>query len=129
MTSLLSGARDNFLQQRSLSRARDVRDQLVKLCDRVELKVSSDNDPIKIRKAISSGYFQNACRLNRDGQSYRTVKSGLAGHVHPSSVLTEDAAKPKWVLYYELVLTSKEFMRSVMPIEPEWLVEVGTALL
>ncbi|KAK5003492.1 Cyclin-dependent kinase catalytic subunit, partial [Cryomyces antarcticus] len=33
-------ARENFLQQRSLTRARDVRDQLAKLCDRVEVTVS-----------------------------------------------------------------------------------------
>lgn len=32
---------------------------------------------------------------------------------------------PKWVLYHELVLTSKEYMRSVMPLKPEWLAEVA----
>lgn len=32
---------------------------------------------------------------------------------------------PKWVIYHELVLTSKEYMRNVMPIQPEWLVEVA----
>lgn len=32
---------------------------------------------------------------------------------------------PKWVLYHELVLTSKEYMRSVMPLKPEWLTEVA----
>jgi pre-mRNA-splicing factor ATP-dependent RNA helicase DHX16 len=32
---------------------------------------------------------------------------------------------PKWVIYYELVLTSKEYMRSNMPLKPEWLTEVA----
>ena len=31
----------------------------------------------------------------------------------------------KWVIYYELVLTSKEYMRSNMPLKPEWLTEVA----
>jgi pre-mRNA-splicing factor ATP-dependent RNA helicase DHX16 len=31
--------------------------------------------------------------------------------------------KAKWVLFSELWATSKEWMRSVMPIEPEWLTE------
>lgn len=36
-------ARENFLQQRSLNRARDVRDQLARLCDRVEVSTASSS--------------------------------------------------------------------------------------
>lgn len=32
---------------------------------------------------------------------------------------------PRWVVYQELVLTSKEFMRTVSEIKPDWLVEVA----
>lgn len=32
-------------------------------------------------------------------------------------------SKPRWVIYYELVLTSKEYMRQVMEIQPNWLLE------
>ncbi|KAK3112154.1 hypothetical protein LTR53_011857 [Teratosphaeriaceae sp. CCFEE 6253] len=118
-------ARENFLQQRSLTRARDVRDQLLKLCDRVEVTPSSCGaaDLPPIQRAIAAGFFPNAARLQRGGDSYRTVKNNLTVHIHPSSVLME--VRPKWVLFYELVLTSKEFMRSVMPLRPEWLTEVA----
>ncbi|KAF2273933.1 P-loop containing nucleoside triphosphate hydrolase protein [Westerdykella ornata] len=118
-------AQSNFLQQRSLQRARDVRDQLVKLCERVEVEISSaPNDHVKIRKAILSGYFQNAARLNRDGQSYTTLGNArMSVYLHPSSVLRE--SRPKLVCFHELVLTSKEYMRNAMPIEPEWLEEVA----
>jgi pre-mRNA-splicing factor ATP-dependent RNA helicase DHX16 len=34
-------------------------------------------------------------------------------------------ALPKWVIYHELVLTSKEFMRSVIEIDPKWLLEIA----
>lgn len=118
-------ARENFLQQRSLTRARDVRDQLAKLCDRVEVTVSSagsSNLP-PIQRAIAAGFFPNAARLQRGGDSYRTVKNNMTVHIHPSSVLLE--VKPKWVIFHELVLTSKEFMRSVMPLQAEWLTEVA----
>nr|POE52022.1 pre-mrna-splicing factor atp-dependent rna helicase-like protein cdc28 [Quercus suber] len=118
-------ARENFLQQRSLTRARDVRDQLTKLCDRVEVTLSSAgaaNLP-PIQKSIAAGFFPNAARLQRNGDSYRTVKNNLTVHIHPSSVLLE--VKPKWVIFYELVLTSKEFMRSVLPLQAEWLTEVA----
>ncbi|KAK5149325.1 hypothetical protein LTR04_007200 [Oleoguttula sp. CCFEE 6159] len=118
-------ARENFLQQRSLTRARDVRDQLAKLCDRVEVTVSSvgAGDMVPIQKAIAAGFFPNAARLQKGGDSYRTVKNNMTVYLHPSSVLME--TRPKWAVYYELVLTSKEYMRSVMPLKPEWLTEVA----
>ena len=118
-------ARENFLQQRTLTRARDVRDQLAKLCDRVEVAPSTcgaSNLP-PIQRAITAGFFPNAARLQRSGDSYRTVKNNLTVHIHPSSVLME--VKPKWVIFFELVLTSKEFMRSVLPVKNEWLTELA----
>jgi pre-mRNA-splicing factor ATP-dependent RNA helicase DHX16 len=118
-------AKENFLQHRSLNRARDVRDQLVKLCERVGVTISTvgANDMVPIQKAITAGFFPNAARLQRGGDSYRTVKNGLTVYIHPSSVMME--VKPKWVIFYELVLTSKEYMRNVMPIQSEWLVEAA----
>lgn len=121
--------RENFLQERSLKRARDVKDQLVKLCDRVEVEVSSlaeggaNADEPVLLKALTSGFFPNAARLNRGGDSYRTVKTGLSVALHPSSVLLED--RPRWIIFYELVFTSREFCRSCFALKPEWLLEVA----
>lgn len=118
-------SRENFLQQRSLTRARDVRDQLAKLCDRVEVSVSTcgSTNLVPIQKAITAGFFPNAARLQRGGDSYRTVKNGQTVYLHPSSTLFE--VNPRWVIYFELVLTSKEYMRSNMPLQAEWLIEVA----
>ncbi|KAI4211056.1 MAG: hypothetical protein LQ351_006176 [Letrouitia transgressa] len=118
-------SRENFLQQRSLNRARDVRDQLAKLCDRVEVTITSvgANDLVPIQKSLAAGFFPNAARLQKGGDSYRTVKNGMTVYIHPSSVLFE--INPRWVIFYELVLTSKEYMRSNMPIQPEWLTEAA----
>ncbi|KAK9248795.1 P-loop containing nucleoside triphosphate hydrolase protein [Lipomyces tetrasporus] len=120
-------AAENFLQYKSLCRARDVRDQLSRLCERVGVKLSSagtqENGIVNIQKSITSGFFSNTARLTRNGESYRTVKTSQTVYIHPSSVLYKK--KPKWILYHELVLTSKEFMRNCMPIEPSWLLEVS----
>ncbi|KAK0658833.1 Pre-mRNA-splicing factor ATP-dependent RNA helicase-like protein cdc28 [Lasiodiplodia hormozganensis] len=122
-------AKENFLQQKSLSRARDVRDQLSRLCDRVEVTITScgANDLHPIMKSLVAGFFPNAARLQRGGDSYRTVKNGMTTYIHPSSVLTKTGDSPhRFVMYYELVLTSKEYMRNVMPIPtPAWLNEVA----
>ncbi len=120
-------ARENFLQQRSLTRARDVRDQLAKLCERVEVAPSScgaaNIDPIK--KALAAGFFPNAAIMQRDGSSYRTVKNNTTVYIHPSSVLARADPPEKTVIYYELVQTTKEYMRSCLPIQRRWLAEVA----
>lgn len=43
--------------------------------------------------------------------------------IHPSSVLAN--IKPKWILYNEIVVTSKKFMREVSEIKVEWLIELA----
>ena len=53
---------EQFLQFKSLSRARDIRDQLAGLCERVEVVIQSNpnsNDITPVQKAITSGYFYN----------------------------------------------------------------------
>lgn len=32
---------------------------------------------------------------------------------------------PRWIVYHELVLTSKEYARTVTEIRPEWLLEIA----
>ena len=119
--------KENFVQYRSLKRARDVRDQLANLCERVEISMSSvgANDLVPIQKAITAGFFPHVARLRRDGQGYTTEKSNVSAYIHPSSTLIAQNPPPKFILYHELVLTSKEYMRSCMPIKPEWLHEVA----
>lgn len=118
-------ARENFLQQRSLTRARDVRDQLAKLCDRVEVTITSvgAQDLVPVQKSLTAGFFPNAARLQKGGDSYRTVKNSMTTYLHPSSTLFQ--VNPKWIIFYELVLTSREYMRGNLPIQAEWLAEAA----
>ena len=120
-------SKQSFLQQRSLNRAAEVARQLEQLCDKVEVEHSScgPSDHVAIRRALCAGLFPNAARLARDGQSYNTLTGSQNVWIHPSSVLSQVQQKPKWVIYYEIASTTKDYMRNVMPIEPEWLTEVA----
>ncbi|GFP99044.1 putative pre-mRNA-splicing factor ATP-dependent RNA helicase dhx16 [Phtheirospermum japonicum] len=114
---------DNYIQVRSMKRARDIRDQLKGLLERVGIESSSKpNDLEAIMKAITSGFFPHSAMRQNDG-SYRTIKYPQTVHIHPSSGLAR--VGPKWVLYHELVTTSKEYMRQVTELKPEWLVEIA----
>ncbi|CAN8019303.1 unnamed protein product, partial [Ixodes persulcatus] len=114
---------ENFIQHRSMKRARDIRDQLEGLMERVEIELVSDrSDTVAIRKAITAGYFYNTARFSKGGH-YKTVKHQQTVMIHPNSSLFEDL--PRWVIYFELVFTTKEFMRQVIEIENSWLLEVA----
>ncbi|KAK2143518.1 hypothetical protein LSH36_834g00067 [Paralvinella palmiformis] len=114
---------ENFIQHRSMKRARDIRDQLEALIERVEIEPSSNiMDTTAVRKAITAGFFYHTARLGKTGQ-YKTVKHQQTVQVHPNSSLFED--RPRWLIYHELVFTTKEFMRQVIEIENQWLMEVA----
>lgn len=116
---------ENYIQVRSMSKARDIREQLEGLCERVEVEVSSNpTDTDAICKAITAGYFYNCAKLSKTGE-FKTVKQQHTVYIHPSSVLARDEDPPKWLVYHELAFTTKEYMRTVAPIKGEWLVEIA----
>lgn len=112
---------ENFIEPRSVLRAKDVRKQLLQMMDQYKLAVVSCGRKFnQVRKAIVSGFFTNAAKVNgQDG--YKTLVDGTPVYVHPSSSLFQK--NPTWVVYHELVQTTKEYMREVTTIEPKWLVE------
>uniref|UniRef100_A0A8C0G6U7 RNA helicase n=1 Tax=Chelonoidis abingdonii TaxID=106734 RepID=A0A8C0G6U7_CHEAB len=113
---------ENFIQFRSMRRARDVREQLEGLMERIEVDLtSSEGDYVPIRKAITAGFFYHTARLTRTG--YKTVKHQQTVFIHPNSCLFEE--QPRWLIYHELVFTTKEFMRQVIEIDSTWLLEVA----
>ncbi|XP_028569870.2 pre-mRNA-splicing factor ATP-dependent RNA helicase DHX16 isoform X2 [Podarcis muralis] len=113
---------ENFIQFRSMRRARDVREQLEGLMERIEVDItSSEGDYIPVRKAITAGFFYHTARLTRSG--YKSVKHQQTVFVHPNSSLFEE--QPRWLIYHELVFTTKEFMRQVIEIDSTWLLEVA----
>ena len=117
---------ENFVQVRSIRRARAIREQLEGLCDRVEIdqNISSPDDMDALLKAITSGFFYNVAKLGRTGD-FQTVKQQRTVYIHPSSVLAKEEQPPPWLIFFELAFTTKEFMRQVAPIDPSWLVEIA----
>ena len=65
--------------------------------------------PLSFSQAITAGYFYHTARLSKGG--YKTVKHQQTVYVHPNSSLFEE--QPRWLIYHELVFTTKEFMRQV----------------
>ncbi|CAD7011644.1 unnamed protein product [Ceratitis capitata] len=112
---------ENFVQIRTLKRSQDVRKQLLGIMDRHKLDVvSAGKNSVRIQKAICSGFFRNAAKKDPQ-EGYRTLVDSQVVYIHPSSALFN--RQPEWVVYHELVQTTKEYMREVTTIDPKWLVE------
>ncbi|KAL6909987.1 hypothetical protein ACP4OV_001245 [Aristida adscensionis] len=113
---------DNYIQVDTMKRARRIRDQLEALLKRVGIEICSNaSDLDGIKKAITSGFFYHVARLQNNG--YVTVKKPRTVDIHPSSGLA--LVHPQFVILHEIVETTKEYMRQVTEINPEWLVEIA----
>ncbi|CAR30761.1 hypothetical protein ZYGR_0P00630 [Zygosaccharomyces rouxii] len=121
--------RDNYLNYRSLAAADNIRVQLERIMVRYNLELNTtDYESPKyfdnIRKALASGFFMQVAKKRSGGKGYITVKDNQDVLVHPSTVLGHDA---EWVVYNEFVLTTKNYIRTVTSVRPEWLIELAPA--
>nr|XP_030686460.1 probable ATP-dependent RNA helicase DHX35 isoform X2 [Globicephala melas] len=115
---------EHFLNYKGLVRAVTVREQLKKLLVKFQVpKISSEGDPDPVLRCIVSGFFANAARFHSTG-AYRTIRDDHELHIHPASVLYAEKP-PRWVIYNEVIQTSKYYMRDVTAIESAWLLELA----
>lgn len=68
----------------------------------------------------------NIAELQRDNH-YVTKSNRQKAKIHPSSVLSGKPAA-KFVLFTELVVTGKTYMRTVTQLEPDWIEEYAANL-
>jgi HrpA-like RNA helicase len=140
----------NFISGRSLAQAFNVRLQLQSLCARpveqnglgMDVNASAAQDHERFLKCAAAGLFlQVASRIKLDTDSehhnssnkgrsglivssrgrYRTKVGNEEVSVHPTSTMFNRQPSPKCVVYTELVVTKKSYIRGVTQIREEWL--------
>ncbi|KAI4124922.1 MAG: hypothetical protein LQ347_005549 [Umbilicaria vellea] len=114
---------DHFLSLRALQSADNVRMQLKRIMEREELELMSTPFEDKkyyenIRRALVAGFFMQVAKREGTGKTYVTVKDNQNVLLHPSTVLGQES---EWVVYNEFVLTTKNYIRTVTAVRPEWL--------
>ncbi len=77
-----------------------------------------------IRKCICSGYYHQAAKVKGIGE-YINLRTSVTVQLHPTSALYGLGFLPDYVVYHELILTSKEYMSTVTSVDPHWLAELG----
>merc|ERR1711934_512717 len=78
--------------------------------------VSCGQSTTRVQKAICSGYFRNAAKKDPQ-EGYRTLVDAQMVAIHPSSALFH--RQPEWVVFHEVVQTTKEYLREVTTIDPK----------
>jgi pre-mRNA-splicing factor ATP-dependent RNA helicase DHX15/PRP43 len=119
---------ENFISERSMISAVNVRNQLIGIMKRLDVQlVSSDLkgdgsfSSVDIRKALTAGMFMQVAYRQRSGE-YLTVKDNQHVSIHPSSVVN---SRPEWVIFEEFALTTKNYIRTVTVTSVDWLVELA----
>lgn len=129
--------KDNNLQVRGMKFVKDVRKQLCQIMEKVakgslDLRTKRSRNQTggnyrKLRKSLCVGYANQLAERMMRHNGYRTLglKSQLV-QVHPSSVLKsdEDGMLPNYVIYHELISTTRPFMRSVCAVEMSWAIPI-----
>jgi pre-mRNA-splicing factor ATP-dependent RNA helicase DHX38/PRP16 len=115
----------HFLHPKALRRAKEIRDQLndIMQMQKTELK-SCGTDWDVIRKCICSGYYHQAAKVKGIGE-YINLRTSVTVQLHPTSALYGLGYLPDYVIYHELILTSKEYMSTVTSVDPHWLADLG----
>ncbi|SOV77285.1 pre-mRNA-splicing factor ATP-dependent RNA helicase PRP22, putative [Plasmodium sp. gorilla clade G3] len=122
---------ENFIQSRALKRAQDVRKQMLYIFEKYNYQVKKDTSNnnsakyVNICKSICSGYFNHVCKRDTQ-QGYTTLLTNQQVFIHPSSTLFNK--NPLFVVYHELVLTNKEYIRDCTIIQPQWLIQLAPNL-
>ena len=95
--------------------------------------VSHDTTNAKNSKHNSNSRSDRLGKIYIDPSAapYQTVRGNVPVHIHPSSVLFSNPSGrklPEYIVYSELLITTKHYMRNVTAVEGSWLMEVAPDL-
>ncbi|KAM6907370.1 ATP-dependent RNA helicase DHX33 [Xenentodon cancila] len=115
--------RENFVNSRNMGLVKEVQAQLREICLKLNLKLESCGaDTGNVRRCLAHGMFINAAELQPDG-SYLALDTHQPVAIHPSSVLFQ--AKPAYVVFNELLHTSRCYMRDLCLVDADWLLDAA----
>lgn len=115
----------HFLHPKALHKAREIRQQIEDIMKSLDMPlVSCGYDLDTVRQCICSGFYHQAAKRKGLGE-YVNLRTSVAVQLHPTSALFNSGDPPDYVVYHELILTSKEYMSCVTAVDAHWLADLG----
>lgn len=113
---------NNAIDQRSMKHVCEVREQLVQFCEKHNIALTSAAGNVdKILQAFVGGYFLQAAVRQADG-TFKSIAGRQLVSIHPSSILFGTRAA-ECIIFHEVTLTSKCYLRGVSAVDPNWILE------
>ncbi|KAF8335376.1 P-loop containing nucleoside triphosphate hydrolase protein [Cantharellus anzutake] len=118
---------NNYLADRALTQAQNIRTQLKSMMEKHDIDLVSTTDQeklyVNIRKSLVCAFFMQIARKENQRKTYSTVKDSQLVRLHPTCGLDSE---PEWVLFNEFVLTGQPYIRTVTTVQGEWLLEFAS---
>ena len=117
----------HFVHFKSLKKVEEIRQQILdimKIQKIPESSVGIGGDWDIVRKAVVCSYFHNVGKLRGIGE-YVNLLTSIPCCLHPTSALYGLGHTPEYIVYHEVIKTTKEYMQCVTAVTPEWLEEIG----
>ena len=126
-----SGYRRDFhgkyaLSDRGMEFARDIRNQLLGLFHERQHREYTDVKVIDaMRQSLCAGFVTKIAHRLPNHNGYRTLGENpiLAQVTMARQLADAEGLLPEWIIYHELITTSRPFMRHVLKIEPQWIIK------
>lgn len=125
-----NGSRDgwcvkHFLHPKALRRAQEIRQQITDIMRSSKMEIiSCGYDLDVVRQCICSGFYHQAAKRKGLGE-YVNLRTSVLMNLHPTSALYNSGDPPDYVVYHELILTSKEYMSVATAVDAHWLADMG----
>ncbi|XP_062887097.1 probable ATP-dependent RNA helicase DHX40 [Mobula hypostoma] len=121
-----SWCRKYWLHWRAMKTAFSVETQLQEILRKMKQRKDFPSETYSgsknelLRRCLCVGYFSNVARRSV-GKAFHTMDGhGSVVHIHPSSVLFDQENQLDWVIFHDVMVTSKIYMRTLCPIRYEW---------
>jgi len=116
---------DHFIHIKALRKVREVRAQLKEIMESQKMElVSCGTNWDVVRKCICAAFFHQAAKLKGIGE-YVNARNGMPANLHPTSALFGMGFTADYVVYHELIMTTKEYMHTATAVDGYWLAELG----
>jgi ATP-dependent RNA helicase DDX35 len=124
-TSRSKFCKDIYLNENGMKQADEMIKNLKPYLKKYDIPIKSslDDDGEDVSKAFLKGFFLNVAQKQYDG-SYRSLRWNIPIYIHPTSVLY--TIMPEYVLYNEITVTAKNYVKDVLTIDKKWIMEVAS---
>ncbi|KAM6933754.1 putative ATP-dependent RNA helicase DHX40 [Xenentodon cancila] len=118
--------KENWIHWRALKSAFSVETQLREILIRLQhgkdfpVETFDGSKSELFRRCLCVGYFTNVARRSV-GKVFCTMDGhGSMVHIHPSSSLFDQEAELNWVIFHDVLVTSRVYIRTVCPVRYDW---------